>query len=258
MPSSESSYWHLLREMTRTDFKLRDQGTALGFLWTLLHPALMFTVLYLLFTKWMGKFVDNYAPYLIIGIVQYQFFEKTTNYTLSSLKRKSGLVKNFKFPKEIIVLSGVGCHLWSYLLEMAMLLLLLVAVGIRPTWAWLLLPVAMAALALFVLGVSMVLSILAVEYQDLERVWGILTTAGFYLTPIFYPLSVLGESRQKLLMANPMMHLIDGFRYCLIGWQDFHLTGFTAVVLGGMVLTALGWQLLYRYDAHITDRILEP
>ena len=114
-----AAYLELLWSLTWTDFKLRDQGSVLGFLWTLLHPALIFTVLYLLFTKWMGRLVDGFAAYLLIGIVQYQFFEKSTSYALTSLRRKTLLVRNFKFPREILVFASVGSVFISYLLEMA-------------------------------------------------------------------------------------------------------------------------------------------
>ena len=134
------SYWFLFWELTRTEFKLRDQGTALGFAWTLLHPALMFIVLYTLFINWLGKFVDQYAAYLIIGLVQWQFFEKATMLGLGSLRRKSNLIRNFRFAREIIVLSAVGSVFWSYLLETAVLMVFLLLLGIRPAASWLLLP----------------------------------------------------------------------------------------------------------------------
>ncbi|MFC1679800.1 ABC transporter permease [Elusimicrobiota bacterium] len=258
MKTSDSPYLHLLWELTRTEFQLRDQGTVLGFLWTLLHPALMFTVLYFLFTRWMGRFVDNYAPYLLIGIVQYQFFDKTTCYSLASLRRKGNLVRNFKFPKEIIVLSTVGSNLWSYLLEMAILLVFLLFVGFRPTTAWLLLPLAVLNLVIFTLGVSLLLSLIATEYQDLERVWGIVTTAGFYLTPVFYPLSILAENRQALLRLNPMTHHLDSIRACLMPGAEIHPVGPPVILVAGIFMCLAALKAFYLYDSRITDRLLEP
>jgi ABC-type polysaccharide/polyol phosphate export permease len=258
MRLTEPRYWNLLWELTRTDFKLRDQGTVLGFLWTLLHPALMFVVLYLLFTKWVGKFVDNYAAYLIIGIVQWQFFEKATSFSLSSLRRKAMLARNFKFPKEIIVLSSVGCVFWSYLLELAVLLLFLFCLGIRPSLCWLALPCAVCGNLLLTLGASLSLSLLAVLYEDIERIWSILTLIGFYMTPIFYPLSILTPGRQELLKLNPMLHVIDAFRFSLIGAPiDVH-SGFLYAMLLGAGLS-VGALILFRRDPPwIIDRIVEP
>src|SRR3989338_11260350 len=107
MERSQASFAYLdvLWEMTRGEIKQRDQGTALGFLWTLLHPALIFAVLYGLFSKWVGKFVDGYVVYLLVGLVLWNFFQKATTYALGSFRRFRGTVLNYRFPREIVVLS---------------------------------------------------------------------------------------------------------------------------------------------------------
>jgi len=165
------AYRFLFWELTRTEFKVRDQGTVLGFLWTLLHPVLMFTVLYFLFISWFDRFVEQYAAFLIVGLVQWQFFDKATSLALNSLRRKNALVRNFKFPLEIIVFSAVGSVLWSYLLETVVLLGFLLCLGLTPAVSWPLLPAVIAVHVAFTLGVSMVLALAAVEFQDLDRVW---------------------------------------------------------------------------------------
>lgn len=258
MRVAEPTYWNLLWELTYGDFKLRDQGTVLGFLWTLLYPILMFTVLYLLFTKWMGSLVENYAAYLIIGFVQYQFFSMSTNTALPSLKNKINLVKNFKFPREIIVFSAVGCIFWSYIMEMAVLLLFLILLGVRPGPNWLLLPFLMVFFLFFNLGVSLVLALLAVVFEDLGRIWSILTAAGFYLTPIFYPLSILSESRQEFLMLNPLTHIVVAFRRCLSNSDSLDPGGLIVIALLSLTVIVASLLVFYRHDAWIADKVIEP
>ncbi|HBL16143.1 MAG: hypothetical protein A2X36_04240 [Elusimicrobia bacterium GWA2_69_24] len=251
-------YRFLLWELTRTEFKLRDQGTVLGFLWTLLHPALLFAVLYMLFLKWMGKYVDQYAAYLIVGLIQWQFFEKATAFALTSLRRRSALVRNFKCPHDVIVLSTVGCVLASYLLELLVAAVIVVSLGHFPSLRWFALPGLIAAHLAFTLGVSLWLALAAVEFQDLERIWTILMTAGFFLTPIFYPLAILTERYQKLLDLNPLVHLLSAFRWCLVpdyGFKGAWLAGVFAV---GLLLT-VGALVVYRRAGHwITERLLRP
>jgi ABC-type polysaccharide/polyol phosphate export permease len=230
----------------------------LGFLWTLLHPALIFTVLYLLFTKWMGRLVDGFAAYLLIGIVQYQFFEKSTSYALTSLRRKTLLVRNFKFPREILVFASVGSVFISYLLEMAVLLALLAFFGKGPAGGWLLLPSAVLLLLSFSTGVSLCLALLAVEYQDLERIWAVFVTAGFYLTPVFYPLSILSPERQAWVRLNPLTHLLGLFRACIVGYPSSGVLTAAAVLATGAALIAAGLFFFRRSDAWIADRVLAP
>lgn len=258
MPTRFASpaYGFLLWELTRTEFKLRDQGTVLGFLWTLLHPALMFVVMYALFIKWLGQFVDQYAAYLIIGLVQWQFFEKATSQGLVSLRNKAQLIRNFDFARELIVLSAVGSVFLSYLLELVVLLAFLMLVGVRPTASWIFLPALVAVHLIFTLGVALCLALLTTEFEDLGRIWTVLMTAGFYLTPVFYPLLLIAEDYQKVMALNPLLQVLGAFRGCLLSAQPWSPFGLALVLLSGLALTA-GALCVFRYRSlWIADRVL--
>lgn len=249
-------YGELLWEMTRGEVLIRDQGTMLGFLWTLLHPALMFAVLYGLFAKWVGKFVDEYVVYLLTGLVLWNFFQKATTAALGSLRRARGSVLNYRFPREIVVFSAVGAVLWSSLLEMAVLLATVIALGQEPNSAWLLLPFIFALEGALATGVGLFLAVWSVDYQDLERVWEVLSSALFYLTPIFYPLSIMGPDKQLLLRLNPLTQLMGAFRSCVIDGlpPDAAPTAAVAVFSVGMLLA--GRWLLRRREQELADKLL--
>lgn len=252
------SYWWLTWELTRSEFKLRDQGTVLGFLWTLLHPALMLLVLHALFTKWLGRHIEDYAAYLLIGLVQWQFFEKATSAGLSSLRRKAALIRNFDFAREIVVFASVGSVFMSYVLELAVMLVLLAAWGTGPSASWLLVPfLALLSLALAV-AVSLVLSLVSVEFEDLERIWGLLLTAGFYLTPVFYPLHLISEDYHALMMLNPMLHVIDAWRACILPGSepDWAAAGAVAALSGAVI--GGGLLAFRRWERWVSDRVLAP
>jgi lipopolysaccharide transport system permease protein len=216
----------------------------------------MFAVLYALFIKWFDRFVGQYAAFLIIGLVQWQFFDKATTVALTSLRRKAVLIRNFKFPLEIIVFSSVGSILWSYLLETFVLLAFLLCLGVSPTPSWLLLPALVGVHLIFTLSVSMLLALLAVEFQDIERIWGVLMTAGFYLTPVFYPLSIISERYGKIMALNPLLHILGGFRGCLLEEEPLQAAGLfwvlpvSAVMIWGVVL------IFHRRRLWITDKVL--
>lgn len=249
-------YRELLWEMTRAEVLLRDQGTLLGFAWTLLHPALMFAVLYGLFSKWVGRFVDAYVVYLLIGLVLWNFFQKGTAAALSSLRRARGTVLNYRFPREIVVFSAVGAVLWSSLLETAVLIAALLALGARPNAAWLLLPALVALELLFITGVGLFLAVWGTDFQDLERIWEVLSSAFFYLTPIFYPMSIVGADKRVWLELSPLTWIIEAYRGCVMDGQAPALRGAVAVTLLSLGLVAAGRALLRSREHAIADSLL--
>ncbi len=97
MKTLSGKYLNLIKEQTIAEFKLRDQDSILGYAWTLLHPIFTFIILYSVFSKWAGQHMENFAAYLLIGIVQWNFFSEATSISLSVLLRKSNLIKNVNF-----------------------------------------------------------------------------------------------------------------------------------------------------------------
>ena len=251
------SYFNLLREIGWTEFKLRDQGTLLGFLWTILYPALMFTVLYTVFVKWMGQFVDNYGAYLLIGLLFWNFFQKSTSSALTSLIRRYSIIRNFKFPREIIVFSTLFAILCSFLLEIGVLLVFLPFIGVAPRTSWLLLPVLLGATLLLTTGISLFLPLLAAEYRDMERIWEVVTMALFYLTPVFYPLKIINPKFGTLLRLNPVTQIIIAARGCLIDGRIPNAVPLAAVIFGSGLFVAAGVLLLRRREYQIMDRMME-
>lgn len=251
-------YWSLVWELTRTEFKLRDQGTVFGFFWTLLHPAMMFTVLYVVFVKWLGHHVAQYGSYLIIGLVQWQFFEKATTAGFSNLRRKATLLRNFKFASEITVLAGVGSVFVSYVFEIAVMLFFVRLSGVPFTPDWLLLPLHMAALLALSLAAALILALLSIEFQDMERIWSVLIAAGFYLTPVFYPIEVIAPEYHRYMRLNPMLHIISGFRGCLLPDSPASAAPPALIGLASLVLGLAAIAVFRKCSLKISDRIILP
>ncbi len=248
-------YGHLLYELTRTEVLMRDQGTVLGFIWTLLHPALMFAVLYALFVKWMGKFVDTYAVYLLVGLVAWNFFQKSTSYALGSFRRFRAQVLNYRFPREIVVYSAVGAVVWSSAMEFCVLVPVLFALGQSLRWTWLLLPAVFALELLLATALGLFLAVCAVEFEDLERIWDVLTSALFYLTPVFYPLSIVSPRYQDLMRLNPLLHILQMFRDCIIAGRPPSAGVFLVLLLLGAAGVAAGLALLRRLEFRLADKL---
>ncbi|MEK7389288.1 MAG: ABC transporter permease [Elusimicrobiota bacterium] len=231
-------YGELAVKMALCEWKVREQSSVLGFFWTLLQPLLMFIVLYGLFTKMMSRHTPAYASFLVIGIVQYGFFSQATNLGLSSLIRRRDLIMNFPFPREIVVLASVSSVVLSYVLELVLMLALMLAFGAKVAPAWFAMPVVIVLQIVFVTGLALMLAVASARYHDLNRVWDILTRAGFFLTPIFYSLETLSPSRQELLRFNPMTHVLEATRGCLLGGAAPPWRG---LFWGAMATLALAW-----------------
>lgn len=239
---------NLIKELTIADFKLRDQGSVLGFLWTLLHPALMFTVLYLIFSKWTGTKVDNFAAFLLVGIVQWNLFAMATENALKSIVVKRELVKEINFPKEILVISSVLTVFLSYAGELFILLILLFFIlGNKLSPTILFLPGVVLIEIFLILGVSFITSSFFVFWRDIDRIWSILLKIGFFATPIFYPISIIASDKQIWLFLNPMTQLINAARGAII-YEKIDFGGFLLTGLASFGLLILGYLIFKTFE----------
>jgi ABC-type polysaccharide/polyol phosphate export permease len=234
--------------MARCEWRLREQSSLFGFFWTLLHPLLLFLVLLLVFTRWLGSKSPDFPGLLLIGLVHYSFFSSATSYACTSLRRRRGIVLNFPIPRELIVLSSVLSVAISYLLELLVLGGVLTFLGHPPTWSWLAMPLIALVLILGVAGVSLPLATIGARYPDFERVWSIAVQAGFFLTPVFYRISDVSASQRAVLALNPLARLIETARVCLLygrfpGWRG------TAVGLGASLALAAAGLVYFRTQA---------
>ncbi|HOW26983.1 MAG TPA: ABC transporter permease [Elusimicrobiota bacterium] len=247
-------YLNQIKELTRCEFKLRDQSTLLGFLWTLLNPLLMFLVLYLLFIKWMGNHVHLFQLYLIVGVVQWGYMTNATSCGMRSVIQKSSLVKNFIFPHEVIVLSSVLTITLIHLLELLVMMGFLLFWGANMSLKWLWLPVVVFIETMMVTGVALFLSRWAVEYKDTDRIWSIVIQAAFFVTPVFYPETILSPGRRQIIMLNPMALLIKQTREFMVYDRapSLLVLGFLFALSAGILLT--GYYYFKRGEPHFAEK----
>lgn len=208
----------LLRAMVATDFKLRYQGSLLGYLWTLLRPLAIFTILYIVFVRFLqiGADVPYYAVYLLLGIVVWGFFVETTTQGLSSLVQRNDLLRKINFPRYVVVLSIGGSVLISFALNMAVIVLFMVIlrVPVRPAVLWL--PLLFLELVVLSMALAFILAALFVRFRDLNYIWEVLMQAAFYATPILYPLTMVPTRWARLLILNPVAQLLQDARYVMV------------------------------------------
>jgi ABC-2 type transport system permease protein len=212
----------LLSELVRTDFKLRYQGSVLGYAWSLLRPLLLFVILYVVFVKFLklGNGIPHYPVYLLLGIVLWNFFNEMTMQSLGSIVGRGDLIRKIRIPRWIVVLSSSISALINLLLNLVVILVFMFLnhVDLLQTGLWF--PLILIEIYLFALGLSLFLSAAFVKFRDISYIWEVILQAGFYLTPILYPLSrITNLTFQKLILLNPMAQSVQDARYSLITHQ---------------------------------------
>ena len=247
-------YWLMIWELAFSDFRLRDQGTVLGFLWTLLYPALFFCVLYTIFADWM-KTIQDFPLYMLIGMVQWNFFSGATGASILSIMRYSNFVKSIAFPKECIVYASVLAVLFSHILELIIIIIFCSIIkGFLSINVLFLIPILLLTLFLTI-SVSLLLSLIGVYFLDMTRIWSIITTLGFFLTPIFYSLDMLSPFKRNVILLNPMAHVIKASREILLDGKFPELQGLLYVLILSIILFIIGYILFKKFEGYFVEKI---
>src|SRR3954454_21227448 len=184
--SSPERLLRLTWALAVTDFRLRFFGSALGYLWSLMQPLMLFGVLYTVFSVLLDfSGGERYYPVaLLLGIVCFSFLGEATNGAVRSLVSRENLVRKIEFPRLAVPLATVLTACFNFGLNLIPVAVFLLASGGRPRWTWLELPLLLAVLGARPAAIAMLLSALFVRYRDIEPIWTVVLQVIFYITPI--------------------------------------------------------------------------
>ncbi len=216
----------LLSELVRTDFKLRYQGSVLGYTWSLLRPLLLFTILYIVFAKFLkiGSDIQNYPIYLLLGIVLWSFFSDMTSQSLSSIVARGDLIRKIRIPRWLIIVSTSMSALINLGLNLVVVLIFALFTKLDLMATSVFLPFILLEIYIFALGVSLILSAMFVKYRDISHIWEVFLQAGFYLTPILYPISLITNiTAREFLLLNPLAQSMQDARQFFVTKQSITL-----------------------------------
>lgn len=211
----------LLRELVITDFKLRYQGSALGYAWSVLKPLFLFAILYVVFDRFLqlGRDIEHFPVYLLLGVILWGFFTEATINGLQSIISRGDLIRKINFPKYIIVVSGTISSLINLAINLVVVLIFIIINGVHLSWEALWIIPLLLELYIFALAIAFFLAALNVKFRDIGHLWDIFLQAAFYATPILYPLSMVmkeSELAAKIIMLNPVAQIIQDMRYVLV------------------------------------------
>jgi len=207
-------FFDLLLLISVTDFKKTYFETALGYVWSLIRPLILFAVLLFVFTQIfrIGSQVENYPVLLLLNIVVFGFFQEATMAAVGSVVGREGIVRKTQFPRLVIPLSTVLTSFFNLCLNLVVVLVFLLAFQVEPTWTWLLFPVAILLLMVITTAVSMIVSVLYVRFRDVSIIWTLLATVLFYATPVLYPIEAVPEQYGFLIRINPLTPIFEQMR----------------------------------------------
>ena len=211
-------FLHLVWVISTTDFKLTYFGSALGYLWSLVRPLLLFGVLYLVFSQVirLGDDVANYPVLLLLNIVLFSFFTEATQNAVQAVVRRENLVRKMQFPRLVIPLSTVLTAAFNLLVSLVAVFAFVIAYGVEPTVDWLLFPLLLVPLVAFACGTAMILSALYPLYRDVEPIWAVISTVLFYGSPVLYPLELVPEDWIPIVLVNPIAVILELARVTVI------------------------------------------
>lgn len=232
-------YRFLIRQLVDRDFKAKYKRSILGVFWSFLNPLLNMLVQYVVFSNMFKFNIPNFAVYLLCGNVVFSYFSESCGMALTSIIGNAGLITKVYVPKYIYPLTRIMSSMVNLLISLIPLIAVAVVSGLIPTKAYLLLPVPLLCLAMFCLGLGMLLAAAMVFFRDIQFLWGVMTTIWMYLTPIFYPVSALPEIVQQIVKLNPLYFYVTFVRSCVIdGISPEPVMYAQCALIGGVMLLA--------------------
>lgn len=242
-----TKYLPLLKELVKRDLRIKYRRSFLGYLWSLLNPLLMMTIMTIVFSFMFKSNIENFPLYLICGNTLFNFFNESTNMAMYSVTGNGALIRKVYIPKFIFPISRVVSCFVTMSFSLAAILIVMVVTRSAFHWTLLLFWVPLLLLLIFCIGVGMILSAIAVFFRDITHLYGVITLAWMYLTPIFYPVDpqFLPEQVIRFIQVNPLYHFITFFRELVIYGTVPALNTWCFCVLSCIVSCVIGF-LVFR------------
>jgi ABC-2 type transport system permease protein len=270
---SWSRFWHLSYNIARSEFKLKFFGSALGYLWQVVRPLLLFGVLYVFFVlvfhvdKAKGAAAHNYGAQLLGSIVLFTCFGEATGAAVRSVVDRENLVRKIQFPRLTIPISVVLLALFNLALNLVVVMVFALIEGVHPMLSWLELPLIILMLTVLTTGVSMLLSALFVRFRDISPIWEVVSQILFYSSPVILPAETvrselahgsLNHFLYHVYTLNPLVAIFQQFRHAMINRSTLsagQVMGSWAALIEPLALVAviIGFWVFNREAPHIAE-----
>lgn len=253
---ADSRDLNLLRELTVSQFKLKDQSAFFGLLWSLANPLVMVGILFIFFANRFGTGIEHYRIFLLIGMVQYTHFANATSTSMRSLVTMRQLTGGALFPKELLVISSTLASTVDLVIAMVATVILAYVSGIAPQWSHLWLLVVVAIQLVLVTWVSLFLACVFTIARDVQHLYQVFLRALLFVTPIFYAAPSLGEGlAQSLVIFNPLAQLLALSRSILIQGRIPSAGLVGVIVVINLVMLVICWRLFKLLEPRLVENV---
>lgn len=264
------AYWELAENLVIRDLKVRYKNSVLGFLWSLLNPLLLMLVFTIVFTIMLPNLaIPKFPVFVLCALLPWNFFNTSVLGGTTSIVSNGHLIKKVYFPREILPIAMVLSNFVNLLLALPVLFALIVFFRVPLNVSLVYLPLIMIVQVAFTIGMALILATLDVFYRDTGVIMEVIMQAWFFLTPVFYPVSLLPEwkvvrgialpVRRLTYILNPMASIIASYRSVLYGFTDGSPPAapawdfFSRTIVTSLLVLIIG----YRFFTHFSHRFGE-
>jgi ABC-2 type transport system permease protein len=267
--------WQLAYNIARSEFKLKFFGSALGYLWQVMRPLLLFGVLYVFFVvvfevdKAKGAAAQFYGAQLLGSIVLFTFFGEAASGAVRSVVDRENLVRKVQFPRLAIPISVVLLALFNLGLNLVVVMVFALIEGVHPMLSWLELPLIVLMLTVLTMGIAMMLSVLFVRFRDISPIWEVVSQILFYASPVIIPAEAVREKLAHgsldhflyhVYTLNPLVAVFQQFRHAMINHSVLsagQIMGSWAALIEPLAIVAaiivIGFWFFNREAPHIAE-----
>lgn len=249
------NYRDLALKLSISEFKLRYKNSILGFFWSLAEPLLMLTVMYVVFTNLMRVNVEHYQLFLLMGIISWNMLGRGTAMSLNCILGKASLVQKIYFPREVLVISSCITAFLMTLLELVVFGVFMLAFKVMPGINLVYGPIIFFIEFLLILGISFALAALNVYYRDVQYIWAVFLQAGFFASPIIYPMSIIPEQYVWIIRLNPMTRIIEMLRESVIYSVAPALSDLAFVIVATLSFIIVGYLIFLKLEPGFAEEM---
>lgn len=244
----------LLNELIMRDIKTKYRKSILGVFWTILNPLFMMVVLSVVFSN-LFKFDIEYFPvYLLSGQLIFNFYNEATTSAMGAIIDNGPLIKKIYVPKYVFVLSRIFSSSINLMASFTALIFVMLAMRVELHYTVLLVPIPLFFIVFFSLGVGILLAAITVKFRDIMHLYSVFVTALMYLTPVIYPMSILPEWLEKIVLLNPITNILMMFRDVMMNNTMPSVTSILLAAVEVVVVMVVGLYVFYkRQDTFILD-----
>ena len=252
------TYRELFLFLAWRDILIRYKQTIIGIAWSVIRPLLTMIVFTIIFGK-LAKLPSDGAPYAVMvyaAMLPWQFFSNTLNEGGNSLISNSSMISKVYFPRIIIPTSAMIVSLVDFLISFVILVGVMGVYTFMPNWRIVFIPIFLILAIITSLGITYLISALNVKYRDFRYVLPFIIQFGLYISPVGFSSSIVPEKWRLLYSLNPMVGVIDGFRWCIIGTEGIiYWPGFILSICVALAMFFIGFTVFRKTERQFADVI---